>query len=64
MVAGGQVGAALVSVPFFVYLLSLEKNMETTDRVKVKVPKIRFVHPKSFTRNFLTEIKCLGGSIS
>ena len=42
MVAGGQVGAALVSVPFFVYLLSLEKNMETTDCVKVKVPKI---HP-------------------
>ena len=42
MVAGGQVGAALVSVPLFVYVLSLEKNIETVDQVKVKVPR---VHP-------------------
>ena len=28
MVAGGQVGAALVSVPLFVYVLSLEKKRE------------------------------------
>ena len=42
IVAGGQVGAALVSVPLFAYLLSLEKDVETTDRVKVKVPKF---HP-------------------
>ena len=42
MVAGGQVGAALVSVPVFVYLLSLEKNCRDTDHVQVKVPKL---HP-------------------
>ena len=42
MVAGGQVGAALVSVPLFAYVLSLEKNVETADQVKIKVPR---VHP-------------------
>ena len=42
LVAGGQVGAALVSVPVFVYLLSLEKVVQTANKIQVRVPKI---HP-------------------
>ena len=47
LVAGGQLGAALISVPLFAYVLSLEKKVEINHNqnetyVQVHVPKI---HP-------------------
>ena len=49
LVAGGQVGAALLSVPIFAYILTLEKEVEIEtekgQKMTVHIPK---VHPAKF----------------